>query len=182
MPIAQEDMDFIKAQFETWLMEKLPEHKPGVYDLELRTRMLKVEEELRNQRELMQQGFAMMDKRFESMQHNMDKRFENMQHNMDKRFENMQHNMDKQFEQVDKRFEQMDKRFEQVDKRFEQVDKRFEQVDKRFEQVDKRFESIQQTMDKRFDALTNRIDRFMRWSFALTITVAGIIIAVLKFT
>jgi len=146
MPLAKEDMDLIKAQFEAWLAELLPEQKPGVYDLELRTRMLNVEEELRHQRELMQQGFAMMEKRFEQV----DKRFETLQHNMDKRFE--------------------------------QVDKRLEQVDKRFGQVDKRFESIQETMDKRFDALTNRIDRFMRWSFALTLTVAGIIIAVLKFT
>jgi len=121
VPLAKEDMDLVKAQVEAWLLEMLPEQKPGVYDLELRTRMLKVEEELRHQRELMQQGFAMMDKRFESMQHNMDKRFE----------------------QVERRFEQM---------------------------------------DKRFDALTVRIDRFMRWSFGLTLTVAGIIIAVLKFT
>jgi predicted RNase H-like nuclease (RuvC/YqgF family) len=135
MPLAKEDMDLVKAQVEAWLLEMLPEQKPGVYDLELRTRMLKVEEELRHQRELMQQGFAMMNKRFESMQHNMDKRFD----------------------QVDKRFEQMDKRFEQMERRFEQ-------------------------MDKRFDVLTLRIDRFMRWSFGLTLTVAGIIIAVLKFT
>lgn len=79
-------------------------------------------------------------------------------------------------------FEQMDRRFEamqnQMDKRFELVDKRFEQVDKRFEQVDKRFES----MDSRFDALTKRMDRFMIWSFGVTISTAGIIIAVLKLT
>ena len=64
----------------------------------------------------------------------------------------------------------MDKRFEQVDKRFEQVDKRFEQVDKRFEQVDKRFE-----------VLTSRIDHFMIWSFATTLTVGGLVIAAIKF-
>jgi len=66
--------------------------------------------------------------------------------------------------------EDMDKRFEQVDKRFEQVDKRFEQVDKRFEQVDKRFEQ-----------LTSRIDRFMIWSFAITISVGGMVVAAIKF-
>jgi len=66
--------------------------------------------------------------------------------------------------------EDMDKRFEQVDKRFEQVDKRFEQVDKRFEQVDKRFEQ-----------LASRIDHFMIWSFATTLTVGGIVIAAIKF-
>jgi chaperonin cofactor prefoldin len=153
MPLVKEDIDFIKAQFEAWLTEMLPEQKPGVYDLELRTRMLKVEEELRHQRELMQQGFAMMEKRFEQV---------------DKRFESMQHNMDKRFEQVDKRIESLQ---HNMDRRFEQVERRFEQMDKRFEQ-----------MDKRFDVLTVRIDRFMRWSFGLTLTVAGIIIAVLKFT
>ena len=108
--LAKEDIEYIKLQFEQWLAELVPENKPGVYDLELRNRMLKVEQELKHQRELMQQGFGIMEKRFE-------------------------------------------------------------QVDKRFEQVDKRFE-----------ALTGRIDTFMRWSFGLTLTVGGIIIAVLKFT
>ena len=70
--------------------------------------------------------------------------------------------------------EDMDKRFEQVDKRFEQVDKRFEQMQtetaKRFEQVDKRFE-----------LLTSRIDHFMMWSFATTVSVGGMIVAAIKF-
>ncbi len=40
MPLAQEDMDLIKSRFDDWLVEALPEQKIGVYDLELRTRML----------------------------------------------------------------------------------------------------------------------------------------------
>ncbi|MEE4363401.1 MAG: hypothetical protein V2J08_05680 [Desulfotignum sp.] len=44
MPLLQEDMDIIKSKFEEWLAELAPELKPGVYDLELRNRMLKVEE------------------------------------------------------------------------------------------------------------------------------------------
>ena len=63
--------------------------------------------------------------------------------------------------------EDMDKRFEQM---HTETTKRFEQVDKRFEQVDKRFEQ-----------LTSRIDHFMIWSFATTISVGGIIIAAIKF-
>ena len=74
--------------------------------------------------------------------------------------------------------EDMDKRFEQMQvetvKRFEQVDKRFEQMQvetaKRFEQV-----------DKRFDQLASRMDHFMIWSFATTLTVGGIVIAAIKF-
>lgn len=50
-------------------------------------------------------------------------------------------------------------------------------MDRRFEQVDKRFEQ----MDKRFDALTARMDSFMRWSFATTLAVGGLVIGVLKF-
>ena len=60
---------------------------------------------------------------------------EKILHQMDRRFEQV----DKRLEQVDKRFEQVDKRFEQVDKRFEQVDKRFEDLrgdmNKRFSQL-----------------------------------------------
>ena len=101
----------------------------------------------------------------------------------------LREDMDKRFEQMDKRFEQMQvetaKRFEQVDKRFEQMQvetaKRFEQVDKRFEQMQvetvKRFEQV----DKRFEQLTSRIDHFMIWSFATTVSVGGMIVAAIKF-
>jgi ribosomal protein L9 len=68
------------------------------------------EEELKHQRELMREGFAQVDKRFEAMQASMDQRFEQI---------------DKRLEQIDKRLEQqrleMDKRFEQVEKRFGSV-------------------------------------------------------------
>lgn len=60
----------------------------------------------------------------------------------------------------------------------EDMDKRFEQVERRFEQIDKRFEQI----DKRFEQFATRIDHFMMWSFATTISVGGLIIAVIKFT
>jgi hypothetical protein len=57
------------------------------------------------------------------------------------------------------------------------MDKRFEQVDRRFEQVDKRFEKF----DKRFEVLTSRINHFIIWSFATTLTVGGLVIAAIKF-
>jgi uncharacterized protein YhaN len=63
----------------------------------------------------------------------------------------------------------------------EDMDKRFEQVDRRFEQVDKRFEQMQIETAKRFDQLTTRMDHFMIWSFATTLTVGGIVIAAIKF-
>ncbi len=60
-------------------------------------------QEFKALRELMQAGFAAVDKRFEDM----NKRFEDM----NKRFEEMNANIDKRFAAVDKRFEDMNKRF-----------------------------------------------------------------------
>ena len=45
------------------------------------------------------------------------------------------------------------------------------------EDMDKRFEQV----DKRFEQLTSRIDHFMIWSFATTVSVGGIVVAVIKF-
>ncbi len=118
MALAQEDIEQIQE-----LIKKTIELTPEVgnanvrYELDLRERTIRVEEELKHQRELMLTGFAQMDKRFEQMR-----------------------------EESNKRFEQVDKRFEQVDKRFEQVDKRFEQVDKRFEQIEKQLEKQSQAI------------------------------------
>ncbi len=119
MPLAQEDIDQIRRL----IREEVESHLPGGlvrYDLELRERMVRVEEELRHQRELMEQGFHLMEKRFE-------------------------------------------------------------QIDKRFEQVDRRFEEMRGDMNQRFEELTTRIDRFMRWSFALTLTVGGLVVAAIKY-
>lgn len=68
--------------------------------------------------------------------------------------------------------------FARVDKRFESMQ---EQIDKRFEQVDKRFESMQEQIDKRFEALTKRIDRFMIWSFGLTLTLGGVLMTGIRY-
>jgi DNA anti-recombination protein RmuC len=151
MTLAQQDIDYIKTHLGEWLTELSLGKPPAVYEIELRERMVRVEEELRHQRELMREGFEAMDKRFEAMR-----------------------------EQMDKRFDAVDKRFEAVDKRFEAVDKRFEAVDKRFEAMDKRFEAMREQMDKRFDQLTRRMDRFMFWSLALTLSTGGLVIGILK--
>ena len=75
MALAQEDIDFIKTHLGEWLAEQSLGKPPAVYEIELRERMVRVEEELRHQRELMREGFAQMEKRFEQV----DKRFESTQ-------------------------------------------------------------------------------------------------------
>jgi len=108
MNLAAEDIRFIKEHLGEWLAEQSLGKPPAVYEIELRERMVRVEEELRHQREL-----------------------------------------------IKTILEQMDKRFDAVDKRFEAVDKHFEE-------------------------LTRRIDHFMFWSFTITLTVGGLIVAALK--
>jgi len=107
MALAQEDIEEIRLLIKKTLSETPETLNANVrYELDLRERTIRVEEELKHQRELMLEGFKQMEKRFEQV---------------DKRFEQMQLDINKRFEQVDKRFEQVDKRFEQVDKKFEQL-------------------------------------------------------------
>ncbi len=159
MALAQEDVDQIQ-----WLIKKTLSEMPETlnanvrYELDLRERTIRVEEELKHQRELMLEGFKQMEKRFEQV----DKRFEQV----DKRFEQMQLDMNKRFEQVDKRLEQM-----QLD-----MNKRFEQVDKRFEQVDKRFEQQHQEIM----GLHHEIKLLMRCSVGTLLAIGGLIVAVLR--
>ena len=142
MALAQEDIEEIRLLIKKTLSETPETLNANVrYELDLRERTIRVEEELKHQRELMLEGFKQMEKRFEQV--------------------------DKRFEQVDKRLEQMsidaNKRFEEMRT---DMNKRFEQVDKRFEQVDKRFEQ----MDKHLTTISHRMDRFMFWSLGLTIS------------
>lgn len=109
MALTKEDVAEIRELIGEVITERHPEiaNNNVRYELEIRERILRVEEGLKHQRELMQEGFKRMDQRFEQME--------------------------KRFEQVDKRFEQVDKRFEQMDKRFEQIDKRFEAMTARMD-------------------------------------------------
>ena len=120
MALAQEDLIQIQKLIDQSISARPEALNANVrYELDIRERIVRVEEELKHQRELMLQGFEMSNKRFEEMRTDMNKRFE-----------------------------QVDKRFEQVDKRFEQMDKRFEQIDKRFEQMDKHLTAITNRMDR----------------------------------
>ncbi len=125
MALAQEDIEQIRRLIREEVEARIPSDMVR-YDLELRERMVRVGEELRHQRELMEQGFHLMEKRFEQI--------------------------DKRFEQVDKHLELLERQLEQMreynEKRFEQIDRRFEQIDRRFEQIDQRFERLTERIDR----------------------------------
>lgn len=93
MALAQQDLqqigEYVKEHIDEWIAEHSLGKPPVVYEIELRERMVRVEEELKHQRELMRQGFEQVDKRFEQV----DKRFEQV----DKRFDEMLKRHDKHF-------------------------------------------------------------------------------------
>ena len=82
MALRKEEMESIGE----FVQSHLPEWLPDRYPFELGERIVRVEEELKNQRELMKQGFLQMDKRFEMLQESMKKQFEQV----DKHFEQVQ--------------------------------------------------------------------------------------------
>ena len=93
MALAQEDIQQIQLLIQKSLAETPAALNANVrYELDLRERTLRVEEQLKHQRELMIEGFKQMDKRFEQV----DKRFDQV----DKRFEQVQLDMNRRFEQV----------------------------------------------------------------------------------
>lgn len=119
MALAQEDVEQIQILIKKIISESPEAMNANVrYELDLRERTIRVEEELKHQRELMLEGFKQVDKRIEQV----DRRFEQV----DKRFEQMAEQMNKRFEQVDRRLEQMDKRIDQIDKRFEEMGRRLD--------------------------------------------------------
>lgn len=106
--LAQEDIEFIKAHLAGWLVELSLGKPPVGYEIELHERIVRVEEELKHQRELMRQGFELMDKRFEELREDMNRRFEAV----DKRFEGLREDMNRRFEAMDKRFEAIARRID----------------------------------------------------------------------
>lgn len=116
---------YVKKHIAQWIKESniipFPADTAGIL---LAERMVRVEEALKHQGDLIEKILHQMDKRFEQV----DKRFEQV----DKRFEELRADMIIRFEQVDKRFDEM--RVDMI-MRFEQVDKRFEDMNKRFSQM-----------------------------------------------
>ena len=153
-----------------WLRELVEEVVPhpevGGVGTQLLERMVRVEEELKAQRALMDERFAFVASRFEAL----DKRFDESISQTNARFRESISQTNAHFQesisQTNARFQesisQAGKRFEdltgQTNARFETADKRFEeligQVNARFETVDKRFEESRAHLDSRFKMLT----------------------------
>ena len=122
--LKEEDVVRIGDYVKPWLREMVDRMAPRAQTevgAELLERMVRVEEELRAQRELMDERFGFMERRFEAI---------------DQRFADLMRHIDQRFEASDKRFAE---RFEASDKRFADL---MRHIDQRFDAVDKRFNTL----------------------------------------
>ena len=88
MVLREEDVRRIGDYVKPWLRDLVSEavpRRPADMDTRLLERMVRVEEELKAQREIMATRFEAVDKRFDEMLHHSDKRFEAM----DSRFDDL---------------------------------------------------------------------------------------------
>jgi Fe2+ transport system protein B len=87
MALAQEDLEQIQHLIHQSISVRPEVINANVrYELEIRERIVRVEEELKHQRELMLQGFEMSNKRADEFRADMSKHFEQV----DKRFEQIE--------------------------------------------------------------------------------------------
>jgi acyl carrier protein phosphodiesterase len=112
--------DYVKPWLRELVEEMVPRQELGSAGAPLLERMVRVEEELKAQRTLMDERFGFMARRFENMLEYMNTRFEG----------------------VETRFQAIDTRFDAVDTRFDAVDRRFDAVDTRFEDMNARFTTL----------------------------------------
>ena len=133
MTLRDEDVGRIGEYVKPWLRVLVEEMAPhvelGGVGVQLLERMVRVEEELRAQRTLMDERFTFMAQRFEAV----DKRFEESRAHNDQRFAESRAYNDQRFAES---IAHSAERFEAVDQRFAESiahsAERFEAVDQRF--------------------------------------------------
>lgn len=122
-PELSEIDEYIQANLDKWLAQKgipvgassSPLCETRFIRLEeqgmLHTKsLIKIEEELKHHKELMQKGFEQSEKRFEQSEKRFEqseKRFEQMQEQSEKRFNQMQGQSDQRFETLTRRIDRL---------------------------------------------------------------------------
>ena len=129
---------YVRAELPGWLNRL----GPWALGSQLMERMVRVEEELKSQREILLTHVETSDRRFGDM----NRRFEDANRRFD--------DVNQRFEDVNKRFDDVNERFEDVNKRFDDVNKRFDDVNKRFDDNNKRHTTTQWAVGVGFVVLT----------------------------
>ena len=150
MSLTAEDLQGINQHFTTWFEEANQSRDPSPFELRQEERLGRMDETLQHLSGLVQHGFSQVEAAFETV--------------------------NQRFAVVDANFEQLNGRLDQVDKRLDQVDLRLDQVDKRFDRNEIRYTGF----DSHFQAINQRIDRFMFFSLGLTVTVGMAVVTLVQ--
>ncbi len=150
MSLTAEDLQSINQHFTTWFEEANQSRDPSPFELRQEERLGRMDETLQHLSGLVQHGFSQVEAAFETV--------------------------NQRFAVVDANFEQLNGRLDQVDKRLDQVDLRLDQVDKRFDRNEIRYTGF----DSHFQAINQRIDRFMFFSLGLTVTVGMAVVTLVQ--
>ncbi len=139
-------------------------------ELDILERIVRVEDELKNLREVMEERFGKMDERFIKI----DERFETMQNQMNRRFEAQQNLIEERFGKMDERFIKIDERFETMQN---QMNRRFEAQQNLMEE---RFNAQRELMEERFEHIEKRT-AFIQWGIGIGFTAIAVLMGVLNY-
>ena len=153
--LAEEDIQFIRSHLSEWIATESLASPPVVYEIELRERMVRVEEALKNQGE-----------ELKAQRHIIEK----ILVQMDKRFEQSREETNKQFEQSR---EETNKRFEQTDKK---IDLLREDSQRNFDKMEQQFGVFNQNLMD----IQKEIRMQIIWSFGMLVSVGGLVVGILK--
>ena len=117
-------------------------------DIEIRDRMVRVEEELKNQSDLIRTGFERVDARFAEQREESEKRISEQRDQIDRRFTEQREDSDRRFSE----------QREDFISRFDRIDERF--MEQR-EDVNRRFAEQHDTFNARFDEMHRHNNRWM---------------------
>ncbi len=159
---------YVKRNLSIWMKEVVP---PTYVQLDPQAieRMVRMEESLSSQRDLLNRSLEQIDRHFTEHREEFAARFKQI----DKRFDQQREDFAERFKQIDKRFdeqrEDFAERFKQIDKRFEQqredfaarFDQQRDDFAVRFEQQREDFAARFKQNDKRFDDIQRHSNRWM---------------------
>ena len=144
--------DYVRGNLYGWLTDVAPQMVVGPQLLE---RSVRIEEELKQQREIMDRRFAESDRRFAELSKQMNRGFDD----------------------VNRRFDDVNRRFDDVNLRFEDMNKRFDESSR---QTSERFAEASRQTSERFAELHKRFNG-LQWMIMSGFAFTATLIAITKF-
>jgi hypothetical protein len=151
--------DYVRGNLYGWLTDVAPQMVVGPQLLE---RSVRIEEELKQQREIMDRRFAESDRRFAELSKQMNRGFDDV---------------NRRFDDVNRRFDDVNLRFEDVNLRFEDMNKRFDESSR---QTSERFAEASRQTSERFAELHKRFNG-LQWMIMSGFAFTATLIAITKF-